>query len=200
MKSVGFKEWAIVCQALGEGQQSVIIRKGGIAEGRDGFAFRNREFFLFPTFFHEQVDKTRLRDASIPRPNESQVEIQFFARIEHACRIESWETVTALESFHVLKQSVVRERFDDVRALGIHAAFVRVFCLGQSWVLPNDKRYAGCRSWVELPKPPATIRLEPVLGEEEHVEMEKRFLSVIGPETMVSKSVAAAWRPPLLEA
>ena len=59
MKSVGFKEWAIVCQALGEGRQSVMLRKGGIAEGRDGFAFRHREFFLFPTFFHEQVGKSR---------------------------------------------------------------------------------------------------------------------------------------------
>ena len=187
MKSVGFKEWAIVCRALGEGQQSVIIRKGGIAEGRDGFAFRHREFFLFPTFFHEQVEKTRLKDTSFSQPNESQVEIQFLARIEHAYRIESWETVTALESFHVLKQSVVRERFDDVRAPGIHAAFVRVFHLGQSWILPNDKRYAGCRSWVELPEPPAMVRLEPVLGQEAHVEMEKRFLDGIGPETMVSK-------------
>src|SRR2546426_7396569 len=101
MKSVGFKEWAIVCQALGEGRQSVILRKGGIAEGRDGFAFRHREFFLFPTFFHEQIEKTRLTDAIIPQPNESQVAIRFFAKIEHACRIESWETVAGLECFHV---------------------------------------------------------------------------------------------------
>jgi hypothetical protein len=180
MKSTGFKEWAIVCQALGEGRQTVILRKGGIAEGRDGFAFRQREFFLFPTFFHEQVDKTRLRDGIVAKPNELQVEIRFLARIEHACRIESWEIVAALESFHVLKQSVLQERFDDVRASGIHAAFVRVFRLDSSWIVPNEKRYAGCRSWVQLPDPPATIRLNPVLGETQYAEIEQKFLETIG--------------------
>ncbi len=179
MKSVGFKEWAIVCQALGKGEQTVILRKGGIAEGRDGFAFRHRDFFLFPTFFHEQIEKTRLTNASVPQPNELQVEIQFFAKIEHARRIESWETVVALEPFHVLKQSVVQERFDDARAPGIHVAFVRVFRLEQSWILPNEKRYAGCRSWVELPERPETIRLEPVLRDAEYAATEKRFLGTI---------------------
>jgi hypothetical protein len=53
MQSVGFKEWALVCEALGTGEQTILLRKGGIAEGRDGFGFRHSEFFLFPTFFHE---------------------------------------------------------------------------------------------------------------------------------------------------
>jgi hypothetical protein len=57
MQSVGFKEWALVCEALGTGRQSIILRKGGIAEGRDGFSFQHREFFLFPTFFHEQLER-----------------------------------------------------------------------------------------------------------------------------------------------
>ena len=67
MKSIGFKEWSLVCEALGRGMQSVILRKGGIAEGREGFSFRHREFFLFPTFFHEQVAKVRIA-AAIRRP------------------------------------------------------------------------------------------------------------------------------------
>src|SRR5213082_2938121 len=61
MESAGFKEWSLVCDALGRGRQSVILRKGGIAEGRGGFSFRHREFFLFPTFFHEQIAKVGLQ-------------------------------------------------------------------------------------------------------------------------------------------
>ena len=68
MPSIGFKEWAVVCEALGAGGQSVIIRKGGIVEGREGFQFRHREFFLFPTFFHEQLTRTRLVNAALPEP------------------------------------------------------------------------------------------------------------------------------------
>ena len=56
----------MVCDALGRGEQSIILRKGGIAEGRKGFSFRHREFFLFPTFFHEQVTKVRMASANLP--------------------------------------------------------------------------------------------------------------------------------------
>ena len=188
MKSIGFKEWAIVCDALGEGRQTVILRKGGIAEGREGFAFRHREFFLFPTFFHEQVEKTRLKDATIPAPNESQVELQFFARVEHSCRIELWPQVAALEPFHILQESVVRERFNDDRAPGIYIALVRIFACKPAWTLPNEKRYGGCRSWVELPDSPAGMHFEAVLTEAEHAEIEKRFLAVIGQGSPTSKS------------
>jgi hypothetical protein len=76
MQRIGFKEWALVCNALGERKQSVIIRKGGIAEGRDGFAFRHREFFLFPTFFHEQVDRVRLAKVELPEPRPGEIEIR----------------------------------------------------------------------------------------------------------------------------
>ena len=68
MESVGFKEWAIVCEALGCGRQSMILRKGGIAKA-DGFAFRHRRFFFFPTFFHEQLEKDGGRPAwQLPPP------------------------------------------------------------------------------------------------------------------------------------
>jgi hypothetical protein len=71
MESVGFKEWSLVCDALGRGTQSVILRKGGIAEGRRGFSFRYREFFLFPTLIHEQVEKVRIASADIPAPGKT---------------------------------------------------------------------------------------------------------------------------------
>src|SRR6201995_425311 len=55
-----FKEWTLICEALGRGAQSLIIRKGGIAEGRDGFRFKHPDFLLFPTLFHEQAAKLRV--------------------------------------------------------------------------------------------------------------------------------------------
>ena len=46
-------------QALGDGRQTVIIRKGGIAEGRDGFAFRHREFFCSRPFSTSKLNLVR---------------------------------------------------------------------------------------------------------------------------------------------
>ncbi|MEO8428438.1 MAG: DUF1802 family protein, partial [Verrucomicrobiota bacterium] len=49
-----FKEWAVVVDALGRGDQIIILRKGGISEGRGGFQVEHPEFVLFPTLFHQQ--------------------------------------------------------------------------------------------------------------------------------------------------
>ena len=49
-----FKEWAVICEALGEGRQVLILRKGGIAEARGEFTIEHRRFWLFPTYVHQQ--------------------------------------------------------------------------------------------------------------------------------------------------
>lgn len=162
MEGIGFKEWALVCDALGSGRQSVIIRKGGIAEGRDGFAFRHREFFLFPTFFHEQLNRVRLASPKLPAPLFGEVEIRYSARVDSARLLTRWGDVRALVPLHILAESVVRERFEYDATPGVHVAFVEVFRLDPVWRFPDARAYGGCRSWVELPEPPAGLRLRPV--------------------------------------
>jgi hypothetical protein len=175
MESAGLKEWAIVCEAMGRGEQSVIVRKGGIAEGRSGFAFRHSEFFLFPTFFHEQVDKVRADDPEIPKTRAGEIEIRFFAQVIAATHVTSWETAAALEPLHILQPSVVRERFDYDKTPGLHVALVRVFRLVPGWIFPDASKYGGCRSWVALPEYPTGRRFEPVLTDREHDERVARF-------------------------
>ena len=66
---IAFKEWSLVCDALGRGEQSLILRKGGIAEGRAGFRFQHPEFLLLPTLFHEQAAKLRVPPGTaLPAP------------------------------------------------------------------------------------------------------------------------------------
>src|SRR6266566_2495760 len=100
MESVGFKEWSLVCDALGGGTQSVILRKGGIAEGRGGFSFRHRQFFLFPTFFHEQITKVRIGSSHIPKPGNT-ITIHWYAKVERALQIHSLATAEALAPLHI---------------------------------------------------------------------------------------------------
>jgi hypothetical protein len=179
MESVGFKEWALVCAALGDGRQSVIVRKGGIAEGRAGFQFRHREFSLFPTFFHEQLKRTRLTNAELPAQLPNEIEIRFFARIEETRSVQDWKTAQALAPLHILQESVVRERFDYDKAPGVQVALVRVFRLEPVWRFPDSKRYGGCRSWVELPAAPRELQLIPVLDEAEQAQRRKQFQRAI---------------------
>ena len=186
MESVGFKEWALVCAALGDGRQSVIVRKGGIAEGRDGFQFRHREFFLFPTFFHEQLERTRLRETALPERRPNEIEIRFFARIEETSVVDDWEKARALAPFHILQESVVRERFDYHDAPGLQVVLVRVFRLEPVWRLADGPRYGGCRSWVELPEPPAELHLHSVVEAPEQAQRREQFRRVLQANSLTS--------------
>jgi hypothetical protein len=179
MESVGFKEWALVCAALGDGRQSVIIRKGGIAEGRGGFQFRHREFFLFPTFFHEQLARTRLTNTALPEQLPNQIEICFCVKTEETRALDDWEKVRALEPLHILQESVVRDRFDYDDAPGVQVAFVRVFRLEPVWRFQDAARYGGCRSWVDLPEPSVDSRFDPVLCDQEQDQKREQFRALV---------------------
>src|SRR5438105_7667146 len=178
MESVGFKEWSLVCDALGRGTQSVILRKGGIAEGRRGFSFRYREFFLFPTFFHEQVAKVRIAAADVPAPGNA-ITIRWYAKVERALRIDSFEIAEALAPLHILSAEVVRERFG-YKGDGLNVAFVRVFEISPVWVLQNEKRFNGCRSWIDLPPP--EMMMQPVLDDATHAKPRAEFDQIVGVE------------------
>lgn len=179
MGSIGFKEWALVCEALGRGEQSILIRKGGIAEGREGFAFKHPDLFLFPTFFHEQLEKVRGENAELPARREGEVEIRYFAQVDVTHVITSWETTAALEPLHILQPAVMRERFVYDNAPGIHIAFVRVFRLQPSWVLADEKRYGGCRSWVDLPESGPLLVRQPVISDAAHARSASGFRDII---------------------
>ncbi len=53
--AVAFKEWSGVCDALADGRQSILLRKGGIREepGAGRFVPEHREFWLYPTGVHQ---------------------------------------------------------------------------------------------------------------------------------------------------
>ena len=107
--AVAFKEWALVCEALGRGQQSVILRKGGIAEGRGGFGFDHEEFYLFPTWFHGQLGKVRIPNAVLPEQDPGSVTLSQVATLEWTGRISDKEAAHRLEVLHVLDASVIED-------------------------------------------------------------------------------------------
>lgn len=178
--SAAFKEWAVVCEALGSGLQSVIIRKGGIAEGRAGFSFRHEDFLLFPTWFHEQLEKTRLpADTRVPAEPSDELEIRYTATIEWTGLLSDWEKVSRLRDFHVLHDSVVEERYRYDGDDGVYVAFVRVYRLDPPLRLKNEPKYGGCRSWVDLPEIEGSA-LVSVITDEEHAQRKKLLQELLG--------------------
>lgn len=159
---IAFKEWQVVCKALAAGRQTVILRKGGIHEGREGFAWKHEHFTLFPTRFHEQKKGIRPEEWETFGENElkewqggEEVPIQWQCRVLRAVTLESWSDVEALQDQHIWTTEVVRERFNwemkGMKGQSLHAAFVEVsenFELKE--IVYEKGRHGGCRSWLEL--------------------------------------------------
>ena len=183
--AIAFKEWALVCEALGKGEQSVILRKGGIAEGRSGFGFEHGEFYLFPTWFHGQIDKIRKEDVALPAQAPDHVMISYVATVEWSGLLEDKKAVHSLKELHVLDASVIEERFVyDTKSAslggnGIHVAFVRVYRLEPPSLLPMEEGFGGCRSWVELPETDFGTMVS-VLSDEEHERRRELFARLLG--------------------
>ena len=181
--NIGFKEWTLVCDALGRGEQSIIIRKGGIAEGRAGFRFQHDEFLLFPTLFHEQVTKLKLpAGTSLPAMRaDGQHEIKYRARVEWTRDVSDLAVVQRLAPFHCWQDSEIEKRFryeEEKGKPGVSVALVRVEKLSAPFVFPDSPKYGGCRSWIQLPEHPDKISAVPVLDEAAHLLRGKDLLSV----------------------
>jgi hypothetical protein len=157
--SIAFKEWQVICDALATGRQSILLRKGGIHEGRSGFSFAHEKFYLFPTKFHAQMD--HLREGEFTQEREWQIgekfQITHHAEAVFAVTLNDWAQVEALQPYHIYAEETLRERFDweskGMTSGSIHLALVRVSELRNPLELTYEKRFGGCRSWLELDAP-----------------------------------------------
>ncbi len=167
-----FKEWAVVCRALGTGRQVLILRKGGIGEEAGTFRPEHREFLFFPTGFHQSPGKVLpeadrlLREAEAEQPSADQVTFRHFAVVTDAIRVASLSALRALRGQHIWSDAVVEERFHRWQEDAVYALIVRVYALPKAITIANVKRYAGCKSWVELDVDVPTTGAVPVLADE----------------------------------
>jgi hypothetical protein len=163
---VAFKEWSGVCDALAAGRQSVILRKGGIAEGPAGFVPEHRAFWLYPTHLHEAQQGLReeRRPSVPPRAGPDCVPLEALALVEGVWLIERPAVLDAIADLHVWTAETLLRRFQ-YRRPGLWAFGVRVYRRDQPWIIIPTPEMLGCKSWVILNPPLATSGLEPVLAD-----------------------------------
>ena len=163
-----FKEWHVVVEALAAGEQILLLRKGGIAEGRGGFdPAHARRFWLSPTQFHAQREKTKPAAAhwfSAPDAG-GMITLKAFAEVAHTSFLADWAAVAALDPFHVWTEAAVREKFDWGRPPGLHALVVRIHRLREPLTVAPTPEMGGCKSWIELPYAFDDYASDPVLAD-----------------------------------
>jgi len=164
------KEWAVICRLLAEGRQTILLRKGGIAEAGGAFRLEHDAFWLYPTYVHQQREGVRpellpvLHAAQQWRPRTRVVHFTHFATAPCAFQVDRVEQLTGLQDLHGWSDETVRSRFA-YRRPGLFVIPARVYCAAKTYELPETGEYAGCKSWVELATELRTDDATPVLDD-----------------------------------
>jgi hypothetical protein len=164
------KEWAAVCAALAHGGQSILLRKGGIAEETGEFRVEHREFWMFPTRFHQSADELSPDADQLPTdplaaaPRPGMVELSLYAVVQDVFRIEEPGKLSALDDLHVLAPDALHKRFE-YRDPVLNVLLVRIYRRSQPYEITEAPHFAGCKSWVDLRNKLPTAGLTPVLND-----------------------------------
>jgi hypothetical protein len=165
------KEWAVLCDALADGEIIALVRKGGIREQRAGFAVRHDRFLLYPTWFHEKSAELQPRFASriaatgAHRPPEGIIRITLVAEVAATWHVRDLESLRAIERFHGMAWPSVVSRFEYRGVPGVRVIAVRVSRLPRAHDVAETRRYQGCVSWVALDRAIDVTGASPVLAD-----------------------------------
>ena len=189
---IAFKEWASVVKALGGGEQILILRKGGIHEKGKKFNVTHPEFFLFPTFEHQNPKDLKpegekiLKEVLAGKPEANLLPLRYYCVVEESFWIPEEKTLRELDPFHLWSWECIKARYEWGEEKGLFGIVVRTYAFPETLLLESLKRFGGCRSWVELEKPIPTSNLKPVLPEKAFEEKKREIALLL--ENSVTRS------------
>lgn len=154
--------------ALVEGRQTILFRKGGVAEwgGPGEFAPLHSEFWIYPTHLHQNEQGLAADADSKPDPKSppGTILLNALARVRSTAWVAREETLELLAPFHVLKAETMTKRFH-YRRPGLWVILTRVAVARPGFVIAIRPDHAGCKTWVELDQPLPTAGLAPALDD-----------------------------------
>ena len=165
------KEWAAACEALRAGRQTILIRKGGIREENGVFRVRDSEFFLMPTYEHQDVDllQDEYRGLAAPtaQPPPKSVSIDTYCVVDSVIEVKREERLPAIRGEHIWNERYVRMRLEFNPYDPLFVILLRAYRIPAPALIPMDPEYEGCRSWVTLRSGISTHGAAPALTDAE---------------------------------
>jgi len=166
------KEWAVVVEALSSGRQTLLLRKGGIMEDKGEFTVEHTEFFLYPTYVHEQAERILPEAAKDleaileTKPPDDRVIFNTYSAVEEAIAVDDLKRIEKLRPYHILSAQEVENRFQYRNRPGLHVLLLRIYRMPEPVELAVTSAYAGCKSWVDLEMELSTAGCRPVLNDD----------------------------------
>lgn len=155
MLDVALKEWAVVCDLLLAGEQTLLLRKGGIAEddGPGRFRLETPRFALFPAWLHQRPEgiKPRWREqVKVYDAEPSDIEIRGLGVIDHVWQVPSRDALDKLDDLLCWTPEQIDMRWNYKPDRPLYLLAVRTYRLTMPRTIVNNPQYAGCKSWVHL--------------------------------------------------
>jgi hypothetical protein len=175
------KEWDAQIQALKTGQTALVIRKGGIVEARGEFEVEHREFWLYPTFLHQNSGELRSGFSSLFRPDPApgQVSIRAFARVERVWKLDDLAMIRALDTHQCLTAEALERKFHYRNKPWVHALLLRVYKLESAQNITESELQRGCVSWVPLEQAISLEHLEPSMDDSSFTAQRQKLESLL---------------------
>lgn len=160
---LALKEWSIVCRALEEGKQSILLRKGGILEYKEGFEISQKIFLVYPTLEHQSKEYLQqdylqvfelLLEKNDPNFEYKTNTITILAQIEGIQEFNDESKLAKLEKYHIWNEKYVNMRMSYNPKKPMNALLLRIYKLPEPISVKVNPEWAGCKSWIniELPK------------------------------------------------
>jgi hypothetical protein len=172
---IALKEWAIICKALEEGKQILLLRKGGIMEYRKGFEVKHNEFLLYPTFEHQSIEsikaeyKEKIKEISEEHNisyynnNRKKIDendnnfniasnniIKLLAKVEDVIEISDKFTLSGLRDYHIWSDEYVTMRMNYNPSKPMNVLLLRIYKIRKPLIVDINDKWAGCKSWIDI--------------------------------------------------
>ncbi|HEX6294042.1 MAG TPA: DUF1802 family protein [Nitrososphaeraceae archaeon] len=172
---IALKEWAIICKALEDGRQILLLRKGGIMEYRKGFEVKHNEFLLYPTFEHQSMEsikaeykeklkkileeqnkytrKEKDKDKGYKNFNIDNTNIlKLFAKVEDVVEISKKVTLAELRDYHIWSDEYVMMRMNYNPSKPMSILLLRIYKIKEPLIIDINDKWSGCKSWIDIEK------------------------------------------------
>ena len=172
---IALKEWAIICKALEDGKQMLLLRKGGIMEYRKGFEVKHNEFLLYPTFEHQSIESIKAeykekikeileeQNKSYNNNNRKKIDkdnknfntasnniIKLLAKVEDVIEISDKFTLSELRDYHIWSDEYVTMRMNYNPSKPMNVLLLRIYKIRKPLIVDINDKWAGCKSWIDI--------------------------------------------------
>jgi hypothetical protein len=168
---VALKEWSVVVEAVRQGVQLLLVRKGGIRDPKGAFVLEHREFLLYPTWEHQRPQcirpefRERFQQLFQAPPTPDRIRFEVYAGVALCQEVQDPAVFDRLQRYHIWTPDFFARRLEYRPGSAAQLLVIRAYRFPRPLEHPVRPGEAGCKSWVTLEEPVSLTGAEPVMDD-----------------------------------